>query len=351
MSAGRSLVIASPAAAAARARWAVRAALFAAAVLYFLAEGRSFATTENVYAIMETFALLGLVALALGLTVIAGEFDLSVAAVSVAAGILALKLGEDRLLVGVAAGLGFGLAVGLLNGLLVRLLAMPSMVVTVGSLIAVSGFGAQLTGGEAVASSNFELSASITQPVLEIFSPRSLVTLGVFAVAGLAMWKLRIGRDVVAIGSDRKAAAAAGVKAGPAQLTVFAFSGLLAGLAGSLLAYSLASATPDVTGGGTLLLQGVTAAIVGGVLLSGGHGNVAGIAFGALLLAVFSNGLGSIGASSGAISLANGALLMAIVLFDGQVTELVRLRRRWLGRTGSGGEALGAAAPERGAAP
>lgn len=313
-------------------RWIVRFALLAGLLVYFSFAGRAFLSTGNVFTIMETFALLGMVAIGMAVTMIAGEFDLSIGAMVSTAGIVALEVGQSSVLVGVAGALAFGLAIGLLNGALVAYLRMHSMVVTVASLIVVAGIGAEITDGRGAILENFELSASLTTPVLDVLSDRSIITIAVFVVVGWVLWTTRLGRDIVAVGSDRRAAAAAGVRSPHALLCAFAFSGCAGALAGSLLAYSLASAQPEFSGGGQILLQGATAAIIGGVALTGGRGSVRGVAFGTLTLAILNNGLSSAGASGAAISLANGGMLLLIVFLDAQATALDRRLGRFVPR-------------------
>jgi ribose/xylose/arabinose/galactoside ABC-type transport system permease subunit len=105
-------------------------------------------------------------------------------------------------------------------------------------------------------------------------------------------------------------------------VAVFVTSGLCASLAGALLAFSQASATPGFNS--TLLLQSVSAAILGGVALTGGKGSIRGAAFGAIVLATLNSGLSLVSASGVAINLANGGLLLAIVLLDARAPYLER---------------------------
>ena len=107
-------------------------------------------------------------------------------------------------------------------------------------------------------------------------------------------WRARrVGRDVYATGSDRRAAMIAGVNTSAIIPAVFACSGMLAALAGSLLSYSLAAASGVALT--DVLVPAIAAAIIGGVSLMGGRGTPIGIVGGVLVLCLLSSGLNAIG--------------------------------------------------------
>jgi ribose/xylose/arabinose/galactoside ABC-type transport system permease subunit len=174
-----------------------------------------------------------------------------------------------------------------------------------------------LAGGKVISTDNFDLGFALDDPLLKVLSWRSLITLAAFLLGGLFMHYTLMGRDIRVIGSRRHVAAASGARVGLSLFIVFILSSFSAALAGSLLSMSLASAA--ATTGGSLMLQAVSAAIVGGVALSGGSGSPAHVLVGALILTVMNNGLSLIGMSATGILFANGLVLMGIVLLDGQL--------------------------------
>jgi ribose/xylose/arabinose/galactoside ABC-type transport system permease subunit len=314
----------------------LRIALLIALLLYFSANRAGFLDTGNLFSLMQAFALLGLVAFGLSVTMIAGEFDLSVGAMVAVAGIIAIKAGGSGAAAGLAVAVAFGLGVGILNGLLTVGLGVSSLVVTVGTQIMLMGLAYGLAGGQTVSYENFQVAADVDQAIATIFSPRSLVAIA----GGVLIWLLlrftRMGRDIVATGSSREAAAAAGARTRLAVVVSFAISGTFAALAGGLLAFSLLSAAP--TTGSDLLLQAVSAAILGGIALAGGIGGMPGVAVGALTLTALNNGLSYIGASDAAISISNGLLLLAVVTISaGGPARLVELARARLARRPAAG--------------
>ncbi|MDO8211900.1 ABC transporter permease [Conexibacter sp. CPCC 206217] len=307
----------------------LRLALLILIVIYFSARASGFLDTGNLFSLMQAFALLGLVAVGLAVTMIAGEFDLSVGSMVAVSGIIAIKTGGDGAGVGLAVAVLFGLGVGLVNGLLTVWLSVSSLVVTVGTQIMLTGLAYGLAGGQTVSYDNFEIASQVDQVIATVFSPRSLVAIGACVVVWLLLRFTRLGRDIIATGSSRDAASAAGARTRTAVVASFAISGTFAALAGGLLAFSLLSAAP--TTGADLLLQAVSAAILGGVALSGGIGTVPGVAVGALTLTALNNGLSFVGASDAAISISNGLLLLAVVTISAggptRLLELVRRRR------------------------
>ncbi|RWR34571.1 ABC transporter permease [Sinirhodobacter populi] len=288
----------------------------------------AFLSTQNIYALLQSFALLGLVALGLSMCMIAGEFDLGVGSMVAVGGLLTLLAGGQSLVLGLLVAVSFGAIVGAANAFLVRWLNVSSLVVTVGSMMALSGFAFWLAGGRVISTDNFDPGFLLDDTVAGVFSLRSLISFGFFALVGGMMAWTRIGRDIRVTGSRRAVAVASGARVGTSLFIVFMLSGGCAALAGGLLSMSLASAS--ATTGGSLMIQAVSAAIIGGVALSGGAGGPFGVLIGTLVLVTMNNGLSLMGMGASGISFANGIVLMAVVLLDGRAGATLReaLRRR-----------------------
>ncbi|TPL54468.1 ABC transporter permease [Mesorhizobium sp. B2-4-6] len=295
----------------------LRLVLLAALVAAFAIWNPAFISGRNLYALMQSFALLGMVALGLSLTMIAGEFDLSVGSMVAVGGLITLVIGAGNLVHGMVAALAFAVLVGLVNAFVISRFKVSSLVVSVGSMMALSGFAFWLAGGKVISTDNFDLGMVLDDPLLTVLSWRSVVTLAAFLLVGLFMHYTLMGRDIRVVGSKPQVAAASGARVGRSLVIVFVLSAATAALAGSLLSMSLASAA--ATTGSTLMLQAVSAAIVGGVTLSGGSGTPAHVLLGSLILTVMNNGLSLIGMGATGILFANGLVLMGIVLLDGQL--------------------------------
>jgi ribose/xylose/arabinose/galactoside ABC-type transport system permease subunit len=247
------------------------------------------------------------------------------------AGCVAVLTGTQDPWLGVTLALAIGLATGLAQGFIIVRLHLASVGVTLGGLLVCAGIAAVLTENRSLPYDNLPVALVLNARFAGIFSIRSVVALAFFAIAALVFAWTRLGRDIVAIGSDRRAAITAGVGVDGLIAGVFAFSGLCAALSGVLLSYSLASASP--AGLSEVIGPAAAGAILGGVSLGGGSGRPLGIAAGALTLAVLRSGLNAIGAPPFVNDIAMGVVLLLVAILDGpHLARRLIGGRRWLRR-------------------
>lgn len=310
----------------ARLKLAVRVLLVIGLPAYFSIAGNHFLSPPNLYALMQSFAYLGIVALGLSVTMIAGEFDLSVAATATVAGLVTIKMGDSSAVLGLSCAITFGVAVGLANSVLLPWLQVSSLVTTVGSMIFLTGVGFWIAGGRILSYDGFEAGDFLDQKLIWIASPRFLITFLCYLAVSVFLSHTTLGRDIYAAGGNRKAALQSGARVTAALTTCFVISGAFAALGGGLMSLSLASAAASLNG--DVLLQAASAAIVGGVALSGGVGTPLGVAAGVLILSMLNNGLGLMSATSTQVLLLNGLLLLIVVLLDGRLGGALARRHR-----------------------
>jgi ribose/xylose/arabinose/galactoside ABC-type transport system permease subunit len=300
------------------------------AVLGLLDHGTGyFFSIGTVFSVMQLFATLGLVALGLGLSMLVREFDLSVSGMVGLAGCIAVMTGGANPWLGAVLGVGAGLVGGILQGLIMTRLSLSSVGVTLGGLLTLQGLTYVLTGNQNVSYPNMTVALELNSPIAGLFSVRSVVALAVFVIAALLMTYTRLGRDVIATGSDRRASRIAGLNTDRVVIGVFAASGACSALAGVLLSYSLGAASP--VGLSDVLAPAAAAAIVGGVSVVGGRGSALGIAAGVLTLCILSSGLSAIGVPPYVHDLVTGAILLVIAILDGSDLAL-RIMAWRLGR-------------------
>ena len=286
------------------------------AVLGLLDHGTGyFFSIGTVFSVMQLFATLGLVALGLGLSMLVREFDLSVSGMVGLAGCIAVMTGGANPWLGAVLGVGAGLVSGILQGLIMTRLSLSSVGVTLGGLLTLQGLTYVLTGNQNVSYPNMTVALELNSPIAGLFSVRSVVALAVFVIAALLMTYTRLGRDVIATGSDRRASRIAGLNTDRVVIGVFAASGACSALAGVLLSYSLGAASP--VGLSDVLAPAAAAAIVGGVSVVGGRGSALGIAAGVLTLCILSSGLSAIGVPPYVHDLVTGTILLVIAILDG----------------------------------
>jgi ribose/xylose/arabinose/galactoside ABC-type transport system permease subunit len=281
-------------------------------------QGR-FLNRSTVFSVLQQFATIGPVALGLGLSMILREFDLSVGGMLSLAGCIAVMTGGDAPMLGIALAMLAGLAAGLIQGTIMVWLGLSSVGVTLGGLLTLGGIAYVLTANQTIGYDRMDVAMLVNERLLGIFSLRNLVAIAVFAIAALIMGWTRIGRDVIAVGSDRRAALVAGVGVDRIVIGVFAASGVLTALSGSLLSYSLAAASPVALA--DTLIPAAAACIIGGVSLAGGKGAPLGIAGGVLVLCVLRSGLTAIGVPPYMHDIVTGGVLLAVALLDADDLE------------------------------
>ncbi|EXG82734.1 ABC transporter permease [Cryptosporangium arvum] len=286
-------------------------------------------TPFDAYNALQVLARLGPLILALGLTMIAGEFDLSVVGTYAFGGMLAVTYGQGHWAVGLVLALAAGLVVGVLQGVVIARLRISSMPVTLATYITLLGATSSLSGGLSKTFDDAGVTLWVDRPVLQVFSPRSLLVLVVFLVLAAVLAGSRWGREVRAIGGDRRASRVSGVRDDRLLVGLFATSGLLAAGGGALLNFSLGSANPDP--GVQPLILAAVAALLGGVSLAGGRGSVLGLLAGALTIAFLAQ-IVTVAALPTYVSQLFYALLLAgVVAVDapGLRRGAVRLRKAW----------------------
>lgn len=206
-------------------------------------------------------------------------------------------------------------------------LRLGSIGITLGGLLIFAGVAYVLTENRSIPYENIGVALEMNRRFASIFSIRSLLTLVIFILAGVVIAMTRIGRDIIAIGSNRRAAIIGGVNVDGLIIAVFAFSGATTALSGALLSYSLASAAP--TGLTDVIVPAVAAAILGGVSLGGGTGRPLGIAVGALVLGMLRAGFNALGAPPFVNDISMGPILILVAITDGAwfLRRLSQLRR------------------------
>jgi simple sugar transport system permease protein/ribose transport system permease protein len=197
---------------------------------------------------------------------------------------LAATLLDRGVAVAVVAALAAALAVGCFNGALISTFRIQPIIVTLAMLITGRGVAQVMSGGQLVPFSNPEFE-SLGKGHLGPVPAQVLVTAALVTAALLVMRATIFGRYVIATGGNEAAARLAGVKVNRTKVAVYAFSGLLAGVAGLIETARLA-ASDAAKVGLNIELDAIAAVVVGGTPLTGGRATVTGTLIGALIMQV-----------------------------------------------------------------
>jgi ribose transport system permease protein len=234
-----------------------------------------------------------------------------------------MTIGPIDFWLGFPIALGVGLLCGMLNGFIITKGRIPDFIATLGTMVTLRGVALLVTGGLPVPS-------HLTATELKGYLPQLMIWMGsgsilgipvaaLFALAvGVAGWFVlrytALGRAVYAIGGNREASRVSGINVDRTKVAVYAISGLLAGLAGFILAGRLNSANALMADGENL--RSIAAVVIGGTNLFGGEGGVIGSMIGALIMGVLANGLNLLNVSAFWQRVIQGMIIVLVVVFD-----------------------------------
>jgi rhamnose transport system permease protein len=276
-----------------------------------------FFNASNMLGMSGRVIAVGLMALPLTLIVIAGQIDLSVESMLGLAAIVFATRWQAGANIWVAAliALMVGGLGGLFNGLIITRIKLPSLVVTLGTYALFRGLAFLILGDRAVdltrAPASFVNIGAGNIGNTPI--PQYLVLFAVLAVIfGLVLHRTSFGRYVYAIGSNEEACRYSGVRVDLVLTVLFVVSGVLAAMAGLVESTRLESTRADIGTG--LLLDVVTAVVLGGVDIFGGRGTVVGPVLALVLIALLRGGLGLLQVSDDVANLMVGCLLILSIL-------------------------------------
>ena len=296
--------------------------MIAVLVFFSIFGGANFMSAGGAASWLNVASELGIIALPIGLLMIAGHLDLSVGSMVPASSMtIAILSGHYGLpiIVGILAALGLGLAVGFINGVLVIRTKVPSFVVTLATLFALAG----LTLGLSVilsGSTSVALKSGPTAKLLfgDYLGGKFQVTLfwwiAVVLIVGFILNFSRFGNWILAMGGDAVSARNAGIPTDRVTIALFMSSGLCASFVGMSQAILYNSA--QVAAGQSFIFNSIIAVVIGGVLLTGGYGSVVGIVLGTLTFAIVNQGIFYTGFDANWASLIIGVLLLAAVLMN-----------------------------------
>ena len=277
----------------------------------------SFFRRNNLINVLVQTSSLGLMAIGMAPVMIAGGIDLSIPAnmaLGAVFGALFMEAGGDPV-VGCLIMVAAATLVGLLNGVAVAVLRMIPFVVTLATMTVTTGAAVWLTHSVSIAGFPDSFFDVLLARVAGL--PVAVHVLIAAAIAvGIAMNATPFGRYLYAIGINARAARVSRVPVRAATCASYAVAGLMAGVTAVLLSARLGSASANMGNDG-VVLDVVSACVVGGISIYGGSGRVTGAVLGALLITVLSNSLNLLGVSYYLNLMIKGVVIVGFVSLDG----------------------------------
>ncbi len=276
----------------------------------------SFLTQKNVFNVLRQISSNLFLACGMTMVIILGGIDLSVGSIIALSGCVAAGcVARYNLPIGVAilVGLLVGLMVGMFNGFVISKTTIPSFIVTLATMNIAKGLAYVYTGGSPVRVVTQEWQFIGAGYIGAIPTPVIILVL-VLAVTALIMNKTKMGRYIYAVGGNAQAAIFSGIKVAKVKFFVHAFSGVMAGLAGVVLASRMYSGQP--TAGDGAEMDAIAAVVVGGTSMTGGAGKIGGTIIGGLIIGVLNNGLNLLNVNSFWQYVVKGSVILLAVFID-----------------------------------
>jgi ribose transport system permease protein len=290
-------------------------------VFFSIAAGDKFLSTSNFSLISQNIAVWAVLGVGMTFVIITSGIDLSIGSVLVFSSVIAAKVmeaiggdGWGVASVGILAALAAGMAWGVLNGFLVAKAKIPPLIVTLGSLSVALGLAQVVTDGIDIRSVPGAMTDFNTYIKIIGIPALPFVALVTLVIGGIILHKTKFGRYTYAIGSNEIGARRVGINVDRHLISIYALSGLMAGL-GAVLALAQFGTT-TIAGQSLTNLNVIAAVVIGGTSIFGGEGSIFGTLVGLFIPAVLQAGFVIIGVEAFWQGVAVGTVLVAAVYVD-----------------------------------
>lgn len=276
----------------------------------------SFLTGRNMFNVLRQISTNLYLACGMTMVIILGGIDLSVGSIIALSGCASAacvaRYGMSIPLA-IMVGLLIGVAIGCCNGFIISKTTIPPFIVTLATMNIAKGFAYVYTGGSPVRVVSTEwqfIGAGYIGP----FPTPVVILLIVLIITGIIINRTRFGRHMYAVGGNMQAAQFSGISVSKIKFGIYAYSGLMAGLAGVVLASRMYSGQP--TAGAGAEMDAIAAVVVGGTSMSGGAGKIGGTIIGALIIGFLNNGLNLMNVNSFWQYVVKGVVILLAVFID-----------------------------------
>ena len=291
--------------------------------VFFCIASDSFGQYSTVVSIMDFSYYVTFIAIGVTFALMTGGNDLSIGTgmvcYSLIGGYVISKLGLP-VGVGILITILCGLIMGTVNGFLVAVLELPPFIATLCTMMIVRGLGSIITGGVSLSWPAADADNGWFRSFFKMTIGGTKVPIGIIwtilavVIMSIVLTKTKLGRYIIAIGSNKEAARLSGVNVIKWHMLAYIICGFFTGLAGIAYAGTFQTLTPG-TGAG-LELDAICAAIIGGTSMYGGQGTIVGTLIGVFLMCILKTGLPYIGLQANWQQIIIGIVLIVAVLMD-----------------------------------
>ena len=276
----------------------------------------TFLTPNNMFNILRQNASNLFLATGMTMVIILGGIELSVGSVIALSGCVAagcvVNLGLPEA-VGFLAAILVGAIVGMFNGLVICKTDIPPFIVTLASMNIAKGIALVYTQGAPIRCMTDAFKFPGAGYVGPVPTPVILMLI-VFVIAALMINRTQLGRHIYAVGGNAQAAKFSGINVSKVKFIVYTYTGIMAGIAGVVVASRLYSG--QQTAGDGAEMDAIAAVVVGGTSMSGGSGRIGGTLIGVLIIGVLNNGLNLMGVDSNWQYIVKGLVILLAVYVD-----------------------------------
>lgn len=311
--------------------WLAFVATFVVGAVLVANDGRSLLSEGNVVNLLSRTSVLGFIAIGQTLVILCRSLDLSVgytAALSSIVGSTVMAGDPSRVVLGVGAALGVCALVGLANGLAIAWLDVNPFIATLGMALVIKGYlDTNYAGPVGTIPDNFQ---NFGYTRVAFVPLATLVMLGVAAVAIVMLRRSRTGHAMYAVGGNLEAARLSGIRTRRTMVVAHVLCSVTVGLAGLLLAARFSTGVGAQIYSAGYDLDSIAAVVLGGTLLMGGRGGVAGTVAGVLILATLDTVFNLLQVNVFFRDVLRGVIIIAAVaLYARRQLDLASHRRRF----------------------
>lgn len=276
----------------------------------------AFSTINNAMNIIRQISVMGIVAVGFTFVLIGGGLDLSVgsqiAIMNVSVALMIVEHGVNPILA-VIIGIVMTTVIGFFNGYMITKTGIPPLIATLAMMTTLRGVTFIMSKGYPIYGIPDYLKV-IGQGNIYKIPVQGIIMAGIIVLGIILLNKTYIGRHFYALGSNTEATRLAGINIHFTRTTTYTLLGFLTGIAGLVMLTRVGSGQPNIANG--FELNVLTAAVLGGVSVNGGKGNIPGAIVGTAIIGVLNNGMSIIGANDYWQKVITGIVLFVVVVFD-----------------------------------